>query len=169
MKTPKLATTGKHRCDNCSATHLAGRLKDIDRLGERVEPGGTMPSGECPNCGALCYPVDKLADHPVRLKNRGLADVFTGHMTQSDSGLLSRVMYESVRASQGAATRHMIVYNVNMGYMVYCGSSTALPKKRWGFSAEFCLVCKLAHLQGFAYIHFDCDGEHYEGLKEFDW
>jgi hypothetical protein len=30
---------------------------DIPDLLVRVEPGGTVPAGECPTCGALVYPV----------------------------------------------------------------------------------------------------------------
>lgn len=45
-----------HECDNCSALWEEGDLKPAADLSERVDPGGVMPSGECPDCGALCYP-----------------------------------------------------------------------------------------------------------------
>ena len=48
--------TDKHVCDNCGHTFLAEDLQPIERLEERIEPGGTVPSGQCPDCGALCYP-----------------------------------------------------------------------------------------------------------------
>ncbi len=43
-------------CGNC---HWYGvpdiGLAHITDLLERIEPGGELPSGECPECGALCY------------------------------------------------------------------------------------------------------------------
>jgi hypothetical protein len=51
----------KHRCDNCENEHgdedLDETYPDIADLGQRTEPGGTIPSGTCPDCGALCYPI----------------------------------------------------------------------------------------------------------------
>lgn len=46
-----------NRCDNCLKLWPDSKLRPIAHLGERLEPGGTVPSGECPDCGALCYPV----------------------------------------------------------------------------------------------------------------
>lgn len=43
-------------CDNCGHTCAAAELNPINDLLERIEPGGTVPSGECPQCGALAYP-----------------------------------------------------------------------------------------------------------------
>ena len=50
----------KLRCDNCSRTYadeseLARVFPDIPDLLARIEPGGTVPHGECPNCGCLVY------------------------------------------------------------------------------------------------------------------
>jgi hypothetical protein len=45
-----------HVCDNCSWSGEAPVPIDLSKLGERAEPGGVVPSGECPQCGALCYP-----------------------------------------------------------------------------------------------------------------
>jgi hypothetical protein len=46
-----------HVCDNCERTWDDDELQQICDMWERVEPGGIMPSGQCPECGALCYPV----------------------------------------------------------------------------------------------------------------
>lgn len=45
-------------CGNCkwSGEPLI-KLEDIPYLFQRIEPGGVVPSGECPECGALCYLV----------------------------------------------------------------------------------------------------------------
>lgn len=45
------------RCDNCRKVHSEENLVDPKDLGQRLDPGGTVPSGECPDCGALCYPL----------------------------------------------------------------------------------------------------------------
>ena len=56
----------RHRCDNCGETFSEEVLEAADKLGlhvidrltERIDPGGIVPSGECPDCGALVYPAD---------------------------------------------------------------------------------------------------------------
>lgn len=51
------------QCDNCEAKWRDEDLRVIERYRERVDPGGEVPSGECPDeeCGALCYPIKKEA------------------------------------------------------------------------------------------------------------
>ncbi len=44
-------------CDNCGKQWGESKLKEVKRLFERVDAGVTMPAGECPECGALAYPV----------------------------------------------------------------------------------------------------------------
>lgn len=49
------------KCDNCSARYkredqLKHVFPDIPDLLQRLDPGGTVPAGECPACGALVYP-----------------------------------------------------------------------------------------------------------------
>ena len=51
-----------HECDNCGEEWVLAELAEAKDLSERVDPGGEMPSGECPDCGALCYPVDEEGD-----------------------------------------------------------------------------------------------------------
>lgn len=58
MKMTKFASTGEHYCDCCCKTWTAGELEDIQDLYERLEPGNTVPSGDCPECGGLCYPLE---------------------------------------------------------------------------------------------------------------
>ena len=45
-------------CANCGDIYPADRLKPIKDYHERVAPGEVAPSGECPDCGALCHPVE---------------------------------------------------------------------------------------------------------------
>ena len=46
-----------HVCENCgrkwSDGDLSVRWPNIPDLHERLDPGGTVPSGECPDCGAI--------------------------------------------------------------------------------------------------------------------
>lgn len=45
-------------CDNCGNICTDEQLiTPIPHLAERLYPGGTVPSGECPECGSLAYPV----------------------------------------------------------------------------------------------------------------
>jgi len=41
-------------CQNCGKEWDNGQLNPIQDIHQRVEPGEPMPSGECPDCGALC-------------------------------------------------------------------------------------------------------------------
>lgn len=46
------------RCANCGRWHWIHALKqlqNVERLGERLDIGGVVPAGECPNCGAFAY------------------------------------------------------------------------------------------------------------------
>jgi hypothetical protein len=47
----------RSECQNCRLTWKDDELKEIKDLSERVAPGKPMPSGECPECGALCHPM----------------------------------------------------------------------------------------------------------------
>jgi len=49
----------RSRCYNCCKIWLDADLSVARDLHERTEPGGTIPSGECPKCGALTYPVKR--------------------------------------------------------------------------------------------------------------
>ena len=50
----------KHICDNCGGLYAADEINPVKDLEQRIEPGGVVPSGECPKCGALCYPRDAV-------------------------------------------------------------------------------------------------------------
>ena len=45
------------KCDNCNWTGRDDETAHIRKYSERVTPGGIAPAGECPDCGALAYPV----------------------------------------------------------------------------------------------------------------
>lgn len=45
-------------CQNCDWRGPTVDTREIKDLHQRVDPGEPMPSGECPECGALCQPTD---------------------------------------------------------------------------------------------------------------
>lgn len=49
-----------YACSNCGNEYPFSALLPIADLFARVTPGETMPAGECPDCGALCDPVENL-------------------------------------------------------------------------------------------------------------
>ena len=58
----------RHECDNCGHLWTYDQLKPIVDLLERIEPGSEVPIGECPDCGALCYPPEDYdGDEPMKL------------------------------------------------------------------------------------------------------
>ena len=52
------------KCDGCGAALEENELKkvwpNIPDLGQRLDPGGVVPHGECPECGALVYKDDTI-------------------------------------------------------------------------------------------------------------
>lgn len=45
-------------CQNCGRVWGEDDLRPVRDLLERVGAGEPMPSGECPDCGSLCQPID---------------------------------------------------------------------------------------------------------------
>ena len=64
MPKTQMAVTEKslHMCDDCGEIMAEHRLREVLRLAERVDPGHLVPSGECPKCFALCYPLEPHGD-----------------------------------------------------------------------------------------------------------
>ena len=54
------------RCDNCGhemwESSLLYPLSEVVDLAERLTPGGVVPSGECPNCDCLIYPIEPVKE-----------------------------------------------------------------------------------------------------------
>jgi hypothetical protein len=48
----------RHVCDNCDWQGMTEELDPISDYFERVKGGMIAPSGQCPECGALCYPLN---------------------------------------------------------------------------------------------------------------
>jgi len=49
---------GVSECDACGEIWANDELDAVNDYGQRVDPDGPAPSGQCPECGALCYHKD---------------------------------------------------------------------------------------------------------------
>lgn len=54
-------------CDNCDWIGDEDDVNAPSDLWERLSPGSVVPSGECPECGALCYPLS-LRDSKISIE-----------------------------------------------------------------------------------------------------
>lgn len=50
--------TDRHMCQDCTRIWKLDQLKPVRDLDQRVGPGETVPTGECPKCGAVCHPAE---------------------------------------------------------------------------------------------------------------
>lgn len=55
-----LAAEGPCTCDNCDWTGDAAKLEMIRDIELRLDPGGTVPAGQCPECDGLAYLDDRI-------------------------------------------------------------------------------------------------------------
>ena len=51
-------TTDQYACANCGAVWTTAQLAPYHDFWSRVQPGEIIPQGDCPACGAFCYPLD---------------------------------------------------------------------------------------------------------------
>lgn len=56
---PKTQRGEYHECQNCGKLWTEEQLNEVENLEQRVAPGDTVPTGECPECGAVCQPVEE--------------------------------------------------------------------------------------------------------------
>lgn len=47
------------KCDDCGKDLLGSELVPINNLEKRLDIGGEVPGGECPDCGSLAYIVGR--------------------------------------------------------------------------------------------------------------
>lgn len=55
-----LETYSVSRCNDCGKAHTDETMVEVKNLPMRVSGGDPTPSGECPDCGALCYPLREV-------------------------------------------------------------------------------------------------------------
>lgn len=85
------------KCQNCGLVLDEDDLKEIRHLSERVAPGEEMPSGECPQCGAVCHPTNAKVK-PIKL--RLILDVAYGHHGEEVSNL-KEMLQKMVETAMG--------------------------------------------------------------------
>lgn len=86
MNMNTLEVTGISKCQNCRTLTPTEELFEPDRLWERVAPGEPMPSGECPECRALCHPL----------------------VIENDEGLLEAVLYSAETHGNDTEAEHEV-------------------------------------------------------------
>jgi|TARA_B100002003_G_C13967483_1_gene468334 hypothetical protein len=62
MLIPKGEEMKKFKCDDCGMVGNEDEFPEAKDILLRMEVGGTYTDKECPECGALAYPVDKRMD-----------------------------------------------------------------------------------------------------------
>lgn len=78
-----------HKCQSCGTKWDKDALKEIKDIFQRVAPGEPMPSGECPDCGALCHPIEIpwMLDNPSFGKLKEAAQQYINALATDDHGL----------------------------------------------------------------------------------
>lgn len=96
---------GVSRCDNCGKLHTDAMLKlPIKDLAQRVDPNGAMPSGECSDCGCLCYAMEQDPDWGTVMVYFGLDDSFcwtNDHIQDYTRQYLEAIANEERQAEMG--------------------------------------------------------------------
>lgn len=85
-------STERYRCDNCRKIWQEAELKEIKDYFERVEPGGEVPAGECPSCGALSYLVVVRDPQPLEVNGK-TGPRFLQLGIQTNPGTVFQVMH----------------------------------------------------------------------------
>jgi hypothetical protein len=63
-------------CANCEWTGTESQIREISNFWGRVDVGGEMPAGECPECQALAYLVDEDNPYAARKDQTVLRTVY---------------------------------------------------------------------------------------------
>jgi len=152
-------------CDNCPWTGTEDQLCPVLHLIHHVERGGTIPHGECPDCGALCYEVYALGN----VETETYAVLSTAHITQTDSAFLNLMESGGYGKPEGIlfVTQDEYHYRVKVTdedidaeyYLLELGMSKACVKLITSAIAD-------PRIRG---IIFDRDGIRYERFPSFDW
>jgi hypothetical protein len=92
----------RHICDNCGVDWAADDLHEVKRYSLRVDRDGPAPSGECPDCGALCYPAER-AQKEARRKDDAFSrwwQNYTGGNPNTNAPGIRDIAYEAWTAGK---------------------------------------------------------------------
>lgn len=78
-------------CDNCEWKGPAELLEPIHDIEQRLDPGGTVPAGECPECGALAYIVKELTREQKLVEFATLVLTHMTHVKEWDGDTLDAI------------------------------------------------------------------------------
>ena len=111
-----------YECDNCRQQYEQDDLKEIDHLAIRLDPGGPVPAGECPDrdCGALCYPVE----HLVGLEGTTTHVITNGQLAALVGNILTNPFSGEVDDTEAFARFCTEIAEVVCNY---CGGEIASP------------------------------------------
>ena len=130
-----LAPDSMHICDSCSLVHTAEALNGINGLAERLEPGGVVPSGECPDCGALCYPVEKAPRRrKCRRKRRPATCDTCSEYCQSSAAIL--ICYACGETTCVDCSRLLLDHGYSHRYIRVCANCLEIWPERFGLTAD---------------------------------
>lgn len=94
------------RCQNCDWTGDEGQLGELIDVFERVHPGDTMPDGECPKCGAVCFgdetPEERIRAAAPELLAALEAIVLSPHAVETKTYRQARAAIARARGTSGA-------------------------------------------------------------------
>lgn len=114
--------TLKAVCDNCGTRTPLEELAPIKRLYERMDPGGKVPDGECPKCGALAYlPPDESWPQGEELLtaaealHRYLCRADLGRLGTTMAGKLARAIDREKRKASPTVYVHVLGGMVSIG------------------------------------------------------
>lgn len=62
-------------CQNCGTDWAEASLLPINDVFERVQPGDTMPDGECPECGGVCFADETPEEQTAERVRRAAPDL----------------------------------------------------------------------------------------------
>src|SRR5882672_1638237 len=71
-----------YECANCAKKYRENELVEMTGgFWERHQPGDMVGAGECPDCGALCFPLDRLID---KRKLSQIEDIIVNQYAEDD-------------------------------------------------------------------------------------
>lgn len=112
MNHDNVAEGAAAKCDNCDWQGRADCANQISDVEERLDPGGEVPAGECPECGALAYLIappdwsNRFQLEKLRMKAKVMRDALataesfmSGFAGAEDEGLIDEGALDQVRAA----------------------------------------------------------------------
>jgi hypothetical protein len=108
---------GQSECQDCGTRWDEADLRAVRHLTERVLPGEPMPSGECPECGALCHAVEETASGDPPGGADGTVSVHYFDYCTNNTGRWSRCYAATAEEAQRRREEWMKTLGVTESYL----------------------------------------------------